>query len=117
MKNTFLGLIMKLVLTFLATWIAYGLIERNTLIWIFIVALAITLVNYLIGDIMILPRYGTMSSTVANAIMAVIVAWLIDMITIEFYITWLSSLVFIAVIYIFEYFLHRYIVNDVGERS
>jgi hypothetical protein len=116
MKNTFLGLIMKLVLTFLATWIAYGLIVRNTVMWVFIVALAVTLVNYLIGDVMILVRYGHMSATVSNAVMAVIVTWLIDMLTVDFYMTWVSSLVFIVLIFIFEYFLHRYLVNDVVER-
>lgn len=112
MRNTFLAIIMKLVLTFLAAWLAYGLIEDNGLIWIFIVSLAVTLVNYLIGDLMILPRYGTVSATLANTVMAVLVAWLIDLLTPQFYIAWLSSLVFVVLIFIFEYILHRFMIVD-----
>lgn len=115
MERTFLGLIIKILATFIAAWIAYGLINNNALLWIFIVALTVAIVNYLIGDLLILPRYGNAVATVSDGIMAVIVAFIIDLLTVNFNMSWVSGLVFLITIAVFEYFLHKYIT--VGERA
>lgn len=112
MKRIYLGLILKIILIFISAWIAYGLIEDNGLLWIFITSLAISLILFLIGDILILPRYGNMSSTLANTVFAIIIAWIIDLLTTSFYITWMSTLVFAILIFIIEYILHRYLRYD-----
>ena len=109
MERTFLGLIIKILATFIAAWIAYGLINNKTLLWIFIVAISVAIVNFLVGDLLILPRYGNVSATISNAIISVIVAYVIDLLTFNFYMTWVSGLVFLITIAVFEYFLHRYI--------
>lgn len=109
MERTFLGLIIKILATFIVSWIAFGLINDNTLLWVFIVAITVAIINYLVGDLLILPRYGNMSATVADAIFAVIIAYVIDLLTVRFYMTWVSGLVFLITIAVFEYFLHRFI--------
>ncbi|MDD3999354.1 MAG: DUF2512 family protein [Bacilli bacterium] len=109
MKRVYLGLILKIVLIFVSAWVAFGLIEDNGLLWIFIVSLAASLLTYLIGDILILPRLGNVSASVANAVLAVLIAWIIDMLTVNFYITWVSGLVFVVLIFIIEMVLHRYL--------
>lgn len=110
--RTFLGLILKLLATFVAAWIAYGLVDNDPLIWIFIVALVITVINYLIGDLLILPRYGNVAAAIDDGIMAGLIAYLISLMTDNFKVSWLSSLIFIVIIFIFELFLHRYFVHD-----
>ncbi|MDI9507815.1 MAG: DUF2512 family protein [Bacillota bacterium] len=109
MERTFLGLIIKILATFIASWIAFGLINDNTLLWIFIVAITVAIVNYLVGDLLVLPRYGNVSATVSDAIFAVIVAYIIDLLTVNFYMTWVSGLVFLITVAVFEYFLHKFI--------
>ena len=109
MKRVYLGLILKIILVFVSAWVAYGLIEDNGLLWIFITSLAISLLTFLIGDILILPRYGNMSAAVADAVLAALIAWIIDLLTIDFYITWISSLTFVILIFIIEMVLHRYL--------
>jgi ABC-type Mn2+/Zn2+ transport system permease subunit len=109
MKRVYLGLILKIILVFVSAWVAYGLIEDNGLLWIFITSLAISLLTFLIGDILILPRYGNMSAAVADAVLAALIAWIIDILTINFYITWISSLTFVVLIFIIEMVLHRYL--------
>ncbi|NLD26332.1 MAG: DUF2512 family protein [Acholeplasmataceae bacterium] len=112
MKRIYLGLILKIILIFVGAWVAYGLIEDNGLLWIFITSLAISLLLFLIGDMLILPRYGNVSATVADTVLAVLIAWIVDLLTIHFYITWMSSLVFAVIIFITEHILHRYLHRD-----
>jgi ABC-type Mn2+/Zn2+ transport system permease subunit len=112
MKRIYLGLILKIILIFVSAWIAYGLIEDNELLWIFITSLAISLITFLISDILILPRYGNISATLADTVLAVLIAWIVDLLTINFYITWMSSLVFAVLVFIIEYILHRCLHRD-----
>lgn len=115
MEKTFLGLIIKILATFVAAWISFSLIANNVLLWIFVVAFAVGLVNFLIGDLLVLPRFGHMSATITNGILGVITAYLIDLLSVNFTITWVSGLVFLLVVTVFEYFLHRYIT--ISERA
>jgi ABC-type Mn2+/Zn2+ transport system permease subunit len=109
MKRIYLGLIFKIILIFVSAWIAYGLIEDNSLLWIFITSLAVALITFLVGDMLIFPRYGNVSGAVADAVLAGIIAWIIDMLSDNFYVTWLSTLVFVVLIFIIEMLLHRYL--------
>lgn len=110
--RTFLGIIMKLIGTFISTWICFGLIEKNMLLWIFIVSLAITIINYLISDLLVLPNSSNVVASLTDAVGAGIIAFIISLLTDNFYITWLSTIIFIVIIYVFEFFLHKYQVEE-----
>jgi hypothetical protein len=113
--RTFLGFIFKLIGVFVAAWISYKLIEHNTLLWVFIAALAVSIINYLIGDMLILPRFGNVFAALCDAVLAVIIVWIMDLLSVHFTINWLSTLVFAILIFIFELFLHKYLVHDEDE--
>ncbi|HHX80459.1 MAG TPA: DUF2512 family protein [Acholeplasmataceae bacterium] len=109
MKRVYLGLILKIILIFVSAWIAYGIIEDNPLLWIFITSLAVALITFLVGDMLVFPRYGNVSGAVADAVLAAIIAWIIDLLSANFYVTWISTLVFVVLIFIVELLLHRYL--------
>lgn len=111
MKRIYLSLILKIILVFVAAWISYSLIEENPLLWVFISALAVALLSFLVGDMLVLPRYGNISAALADAVIGGIVAWIVDLLTPRFYITWVSTLVFVVLIFIIEIILHRYIAE------
>lgn len=113
--RTFLGFIFKLIGVFVAAWISYNLIEDNTLLWVFIAALAVSIINYLIGDMLILPRFGNVFAALCDAVLAVVIVWIMDLLSVNFTINWLSTLVFAILIFIFELFLHKYLVHDEEE--
>jgi len=94
MEKTFLSLVIKVLAMFLASWIAFGLINNNTLLWVFIVALTVSIVGFLIGDLLILPKYSHGTATIANGVFAVITSYVIDLLSPNFNMTWVSGLVF-----------------------
>lgn len=112
MNRSILGLIVKFIATFVAAWIAYGVIEDNPFLWIVIVAIAVAAINYLIGDMLVLPRFGNIVAAVGDGVMAALIAYLIDLITNDFYTTFTSNIVFLVIIIICEYFIHKLIVHD-----
>lgn len=112
MKRIYLGLILKIILIFVSAWIAYGLIEENSLLWIFISSLAVSLITFLVGDMLVVTRYGNVSGAVADVVIGGILVWLIDMLTDYFYITWVSTLVFLVLLFIIELILHRYLETE-----
>ena len=54
MKNKLVALIVKFVFTFLAAWLSFGYIGNNMLGWIVLTALAVAVLNYFIGDLILL---------------------------------------------------------------
>jgi len=112
MSRTFLGLLIKLVATLIAAWIAYGLIDGNPFLWILIVAVVVTIINYLIGDLLVLTNFGNIAASLFDGAMGALTAYIISLMTTDFNVSWTSSIVFIVIIAIFEYFLHKYLVED-----
>ena len=49
MKRIYLSLILRIILIFVSAWLAYGLINDNPLLWIFITSLAVALASFLVG--------------------------------------------------------------------
>ncbi|MDF2700888.1 MAG: hypothetical protein K0Q49_2451 [Haloplasmataceae bacterium] len=112
MNKTFSGLIIKLIATFLATWIAFGVLEDNPFRWLIIVAIVCTIMNFIIGDLLILTSFGNVVATISDGILACILAYIVDLISDDFYTTSTSLLVFFIIISVFEYFLHKYLASD-----
>lgn len=112
MKRIYLSLILRIILIFVSAWLAYGLINDNPLLWIFITSLAVALASFLVGDMLVFPRYGNVSAALAEAVLAGIIAWIVDMLTERFYIGWLSTLVFVVLVFIIGMILHCYLERN-----
>lgn len=108
MSRTASALAIKLAMTLVLAWISIGLIDRNPTIWVFLIAIIATVVNYVIGDLMVLPNMGNTVASVANGVMAAIVAWIVSLMVIRVQTTLTGLAVFGILIAVGEYFFHQY---------
>lgn len=104
------ALIAKLVMTFVAAWIAFGLIENAAFSWLLLTAVLVTAVNYVIGDLYVLPRYRNIVASVGNGIMAAVVALIVHLVFPGVQATLPSLILFFFLIAVGEYFFHRYLL-------
>lgn len=111
MDKTGTSLAIKFVMTFIVTAIAFYFLVRNPWSWILAVSIVVTAVNYLIGDLVILPSYGNIVASIADGVMAGIVAYLISLLFATFDTTTSALLTFGVLIAIGEYFFHQYLVK------
>lgn len=112
MSKTSWALLVKFALTFAAAGIAFALLDQNTLGWAFAIAALGTVLNYVIGDLGILPRAGNAVASIMDGILAAGTAFLVDLFSRRFDTTVRSLLVFGAIVGISEAVFHRYLVRS-----
>lgn len=112
MSKTASALIYKFILTFLIATVAFVLIDRNALIWAFVVGLVGTVLNYLLGDLIILPKFGNIVASVGDGVLAALTALLVGILTPAFQTTTTSLLIFAVLIAVGEYFFHQYLLRS-----
>ncbi len=109
-KQQITALVIKFVIIGVISVIILPMFARITSGQALITALVLTLVAYFAGDIGILPRYGNVTATVANVIIAAVVIgvadWGINGIITLNVTGWVLVLALIA---IGEWFFHRYL--------
>jgi len=114
--KTITALIIKFILTFGAAWISFLIFGNVGLTFILIIAIAGTILNYLIGDLLILPRFGNIVASISDGILGAITSYAI-LFAYVYYTA--SSLAYFAIIVaILEYFFHMYLVSaDIVRRK
>lgn len=112
MNNTAKALVFKFIMTFIVTYVSLGLIIRNPSSWIISYSIIATALNYMIGDLLILPSYGNTLASLADGAMAVIVAYIVDTNSAAFDTNSTSLIVLFALIAVGEYFFHQYLLED-----
>lgn len=75
--KTALALIIKFVVTFAAAWIAFSIFGNIALYTVLIVAAISTVLNFLLGDLLILRYFGNVVATISEGIMGIVTAYLI----------------------------------------
>lgn len=108
MNKTMVALGFKFVMTFFFAVISFYVTD-NPLNWVVIVSLAATGLNYLIGDLFVLPNMGNIVASLGDGIMGAITAYIIDLISPVFSTTITSLAVFAFLVAIGEYFFHLYL--------
>ncbi|MCK8817132.1 YndM family protein [Natroniella sulfidigena] len=109
MSKTSRTLILKFILTFLAMIATLFYIDANPLGWVFVVALFGTVVNYLIGDLIILSFSNNLIASVGNGLMAAVIAFVFDLVTVV-NITFTSLVFLVIIIAAVEYLFHQYLL-------
>ena len=94
MNRSFVAILVKLVLTFLAAWLAFDVLIDNGFVSIVIFAVVATVINYLVGDLILLRRFGNVIASIADGIMAMIIAYVFDLLSDDFNVTFGAVLVF-----------------------
>ncbi|HHU55958.1 MAG TPA: DUF2512 family protein [Acholeplasmataceae bacterium] len=115
MNRSFVAILVKLVLTFLAAWLAFDIVIDNGFVQIVLFSVVVTVINYLIGDMIILRRFGNVIAAIADGIIAMIIAYVFEFLSDDFNVTFGAVLVFGILIAISEYVLHKFIVSDEEE--
>lgn len=109
MNKTATALVIKFAMTFIFTAVAFMSLNNNAWIWVLIVALAATALNYWVGDLMVLPRYGNIVASLGDGIMAVLVAYIVDLLVVPFRTGLTALIAFGVLIAVGEYFFHQYL--------
>lgn len=111
MSQTGTALLIKLAMTFIFASLAFYLYAENSIGWVFIIALLGTIINYVVGDLFVLPRYGNMIASIGDGLMAGLIAYIVDISTANFSAGFTAIAVFIITIAVGEYFFHQYLLN------
>lgn len=109
MNNTFLALLVKFVLTFVLAAIAFRFVDANSWGWIFTVALAATVMNYLVGDLLVLPALGNVVASVGDGLMGALIAYAVAFLMAPFSVSFAGLATFAVLVAIGEYFFHQYL--------
>lgn len=111
MSKTSNALTFKFLMTFVFAWIAFGAIGGNAFRWVLLVAILGAVIDYLAGDLLILPRVGSFIGAIINGGLAALIAVAVGMIIPAFTITTLSVIIFAVPIAVGEYFFHQYLLK------
>jgi hypothetical protein len=95
------ALIVKFIVTLVASAIAFSPWGAS---WVIIVALMGTVLNYLLGDLMLLPRYGNFTATIGDGLLAMATAYILGLLSRSFNPRFSSLLLFGIVVAVAEYF-------------
>lgn len=112
MSKTTMALIVKWAITFVASWIVFGLIDGNTLGTVFLISVVGTIVNYLIGDLLVLPNFGNIVASIGDGAMGALAAYFLSFIIEGFQTTLTSLLIFAAIVAVAEYVFHMYLLKS-----
>jgi hypothetical protein len=110
--RTIIALLFKLVATFTAAWVAFNLVDLNTIAMISIVAAIGTVLNYLLGDLVILPSTGNITASIGDGVIGAAVAYVVDLFSYNFNASATGLIIFAVIIAVAEYFFHIYLIKD-----
>ena len=110
MPKTTTALLIKFVMTFLAAAVAFALVGTVTWSWVLIVSLAGTSINFLLGDLLILPSFGNIVAAVGDGLLGAATAYVIALI-IPTAVSASSLAAFGLLVAVGEYFFHKYLVR------
>lgn len=90
-----------------------GLSPRNSIM----LALIITIVAYILGDLLILPAFGNLSASISDGIIAFLITWLTPFVVTRITITAGTALTVGVLVGVGEYFFHKYFARTVIDRD
>lgn len=103
-------LVVKFILAFLFAVVAFVLIDGNVWFWVFAAVAFITAINYLVVDLLVLPKYGNALASFGNGALGAILASLATFIIPTFQASTTALLVFGTLIGVGEFFYRQYLL-------
>jgi len=108
------SLVIKFVMTTAMLAVVFGFLYGVSFGDILTISFILTIVSYLIGDMLILPRFGNTAATITDFGIAYVGAWMIGAQIIDEPIRMgIASFLSAGLIAIGEAFFHQYVVNNV----
>lgn len=105
------ALLIKFVLNFIAAWFVFSFIGSNPLLWVLVTSMAVTILNFVIGDLIVLPKFGNLIASLGDGILAGLTAFILDLLLPSFCTTLITLPFYIVIIAIVEYFFHIYLMS------
>lgn len=107
-------LLMKFIIGVIVFWVSLGLFFGSSFIEILSFSLAVTIISYVIGDQMLLPRIGKTNAVVADFFLTYLLVWIFGSVFFNsfFQIGW-GSIIAATLIAGSEAFIHPYIVRNI----
>ncbi|NPV93370.1 MAG: DUF2512 family protein [Firmicutes bacterium] len=112
MSKTTAALLVKLAMTLSITAITLGAIDKVPGAWQLVIAVLGTAVNYLLGDLVILPVSDNLMASVTDGLMAALLAYLVDLLVPAFTASFMVLVAFTMLIAFGEYFFHQYLLKS-----
>lgn len=106
---TLLSLLVKFAMTFVFAALAFFYITANPIMTVFWVALIAAVINYLVGDLLVLPSFGNTVASVGDGIMAALVAYIAGLTVPTFTAPIVNLFIFAILVAVGEYFFHQYL--------
>lgn len=110
--RTTIAIIFKFITACIASWLSFSVIDENPMNMILTVALAGTIVNYFLGELLIFQSMRTSITVIGDGVLAAVTAYVIDLFSNNFSTNSTELIIFAAVIATTEYFFHIYILKD-----
>src|SRR4051794_12260918 len=104
------NLLIKAMLTLPVVWIVLSVFNDVSFWDSTILGIALLIISYLAGDMMILPKMGNMSATIGDLLLAMVVLWG-GMNLLGYTEALGEAFLASAIICVGEYFLHSYILR------
>jgi uncharacterized BrkB/YihY/UPF0761 family membrane protein len=101
--------ISSLVLLYVILGLFFGMSFTN----VFLITLALGIISYILGDMMILPRTSNTLATLADFGLAFLLIWIMSQNLTDGDNTFWPSLIAALGVTLFEYFFHKYINKNV----
>lgn len=87
-------------------------IDGNSFPWILLVALIGTALNYLVGDLFILPATSSTIASLGDGLTAALVAWATAWFTPQLTVSLMGLAVLFILVAMVEYFFHMFLVGE-----
>lgn len=110
-------LLIKFIMTFIVAIVAFSFLTANPAGWVLLVALIVTVGNYLLGDLYILPAMGNVMASIGDGILGAILAFIVSLATAAFNASFALLFVFALLLAAGEYFLRPYLSGTVNVAS
>jgi hypothetical protein len=112
MSRTAKALVIKYIMTLTILVPTLAVFRTNTWDWLALIALFITVVNYLVGDVLVLPSFGNAVASVGDGLMAALTAHIAGVMIPGFRTSSMSLFLIAFFIAIGEFFFHRYLYSS-----
>ncbi|WZL74013.1 DUF2512 family protein [Clostridiaceae bacterium 35-E11] len=112
MNKTMSALLIKFVLTLGAAWAAFTLLGNSTFTFVLLLAISGTLLNYLIGDLFILPTFGNIIASLGDGGLSILTAYILSAFIYGLRATTTGFVFFGLFVSIAEYFFHIYLLKS-----
>lgn len=106
--KTIIALLVKFALTLGAAWLAFSVFNNTAFSLVLLIAAFCAVLNYVIGDLFILPALGNILAIIADSGLSLVTSFLL--ITLSYQsVNWFALIIFAVGIGAGEYFFHNYL--------